>query len=311
VTYNIGPSATGPVVWKTNGFPYDLPGESDGQCSYDTTKPTYVVPQKSGNDVTFPLKRDTTAMYVYPSPPAKPGSSHCYRNQLNPVDPNTGTNYLLAIGSQYTFTFQTVVTFNGNYLFGTQVPSGGLAADIPAIVWQTHTYNEVAPPPDKGGPCDLLVIQNTRRASNSGFTQYDPVSGGGLPTWNFHTCDDVDAMKGADFAATSYNSPDTLHDGEVDNWQIDITAQIQGQSGGSVVVQRNGAVVYSGANHVCDDTSPKCFWNFGPYAFYWPNSEEPTGWNNAGITVRFNDMTLVQKTPGGGGELSKRRSTGV
>jgi hypothetical protein len=201
---------------------------------------------------------------------------------MNPVDPSTGTNFLLNLGSHYTFTFQTVVTLNGNTAFRDDLPNGHLGVDIPAIVWQTHSYG------GSGQPCAALVIGNTYAAWVNGITQYGTQSPGGQATWNFYSCDE------GNYASPAYNSPDTLYDGEVDNWQFDITAQIQGQSGGSIVARRNGTIVYNAATHICDSSTTQCFWNFGPYFFYWQNSEEPPGWNNAGVTVKFNNMTLTK-----------------
>jgi hypothetical protein len=274
--YNAGTSgSTGTVVWQTgNGSlgQYSLPAPSDGQCSG-------VAPVISGNNATFTVLRNTNKSYVY-NGNTYPGASTCWRNQINPLDPNTGTNFLLNNGTHYTFTFQTVVTFNGNYLYQ-GASDGGIAVDVPAIVWQTHSYG------GSGQPCDSLVIDNTYVAYANGITEYGTVPQGGLPTWNFHSCDE------SDFTGNAYNSPDTLRDGEVDNWQFDITAQVQPTSGGSIVVQRNGTVVYNAASHTCDNSTTQCFWNFGPYTFFWPNTEEPPGWNNAGITVQFNNMKLV------------------
>ncbi|MDB5072558.1 MAG: cell surface protein [Candidatus Eremiobacteraeota bacterium] len=277
--YNAGSgssSSGGTLVWQTGGGTlgqYDLPSTSDGQCSG-------VGPVINGNNATFTSLRNTSTTYSY-NGHTYSGASTCYRNQMNPRDPSTGTNSLLVPGNHYTFTFQTVVTFNGNTLYQ-GASSGGLAADIPAIVWQTHSYG------GSGSPCDLLVIGNTFVAYSNGVTKYGTVSQGGLPTWNFHTCDE------SDYSGNAYNSPDTLYDGEVDNWQIDITAQIQGQSGGYIVVQRNGSVVYNAASHICDNSTSDCFWNFGAYTFYYETTEEPPGWNNAGITVQFNNMKLVK-----------------
>jgi hypothetical protein len=277
--YNAGTSGSaGTVVWQTGGGStlgqYVLPAASDGQCAG-------VGPVINGNNATFTSLRNTNATYNY-NGTNYPGASTCYRNQMNPIDPNTGTNFMLANGTHYTFTFQTVVTLNGNVLYQ-GAASGGLAVDIPAIVWQTHSYG------GPGGPCDLLVIGNTYVAYANGLTKYGVVAPGGQAMWNFHTCDETD------FTGNAYNSPDTLHDGQVDNWQIDITAETQGQgSPGSVVVQRNGSVVYNAASHTCDSSTTQCWWNFGAYTFYYESSEEPPGWNNAGITVQFNNMKLVK-----------------
>jgi hypothetical protein len=55
-------------------------------------------------------------------------------------------------------------------------------------------------------------------------------------------------------------------------------------------------MVYNTNGPACDNTSGtvgQCWWNFGPYMFYWENSEEPPGWNNAGVTVEINNMTLM------------------
>lgn len=277
--YNAGTSgSTGTTVWQTGGGTvgqYLLPTPGDGQCAG-------VGPVINGNNATFTSLRNTNTTYVYNGNTYN-GASTCYRNQLNPVDPNTGTNFLLNIGAHYTFTFQTVVTFNGNYVY-TGTPDGGIGVDLPAIVWQTHSYG------GDGQDCDGLVLQNTYAAYVNGVTKYGviPDPGGGQAIWDFRTCDE------SDFTGNAYYSNDTLHDGEVDNWQIDITAQIQPQSGGSVVVQRNGSVVYNAPSHICDASIPNCFWNFGAYTFYYHTTEEPPGWNNAGITVQFNNMKLVK-----------------
>ena len=268
---------SGTIVWQTGAGTlgqYQLPTPSDGQCDG-------VGPVISGSNASFTVLRNTNGTYSYDGGNYS-GSSTCWRNQMNPIDPNTGTNFLLGIGAHYTFAFQTVLTLNGNSLYQ-GAADGGLAVDIPAIVWQTHTYG------GDGEPCDLLVIQNTYKAYIDGYTQYGTVAQGGQPTWNFHTCDEND------FTGNAYNSADTLHDGEVDNWQIDITAQIQGQNGGSVAVRRNGTVVYNAASHVCDSSTTECFWNFGPYMFYFGSSEEPPTWNNAGVTVQVNNMTLYKQ----------------
>jgi hypothetical protein len=277
----------GTIVWQT-GHPvlgtYDLPGADDGQCSG-------VGPAFNGADATFLALRNTNGTYTDPdSHNTYLNTSTCWRNQMNPLDSNTGSNFVFETGGQYTFTFQTVVTLNGNYLLYDSTDSTHHAVDIPAIVWQTHDYNENAcggaGQPECGGPCDALVIDNTYVAYSNGITQYGTVPEGGLPTWNFHSCDE------GDFGTGAYNSPDTLYDGEVDTWQFDITAQNQPNSGGSIVVRRNGTVVYDQPHHVCDTLTPHCFWNFGPYMFFWPHTQEPSGWNNAGVTVKFNNMTL-------------------
>jgi hypothetical protein len=264
----------GTVVWQTGGSgnlgQYTLVDSSNGQCAG-------VGPVINGSNASFTVTRNTSSTTYS-------GGSTCYRNQMSPMDPNnTSSNFLLTMGAHYTYYFQTVVTLNGNYLYQ-GAADGGIAADIPAIVWQTHSYG------GSGQPCDLLVIQNTYKAYTAGSTQYgNPVAQGGLPTWNFHTCDE------SDFTGNAYNSADTLHDGEVDNWQIDTIAQIQGQSGGTVTVRRNGTVVYNAASHVCDSSTTECWWNFGPYMFYWQTTEEPPGWNSAGVTIQVNKMTLVQQ----------------
>ena len=279
--YTAGTSgSSGTVVWQTGGGTigqYELP-QGDGQCTN--------TPVLNGANASFTVLRNTNTTYQFRDSTNKPGASTCYRNQMNPIDPNTGTNYELAVGGRYTFTFQTVVTLNGNYVYRDDLPNNHLAADLSAIVWQTHAMN--------GSPCDTLVIGNTYAAYVQGLTLYGTQSPGGLPTWNFHSCDDG-YNGGPDH---SYNSPDTLHDGEVDNWQFDITAQMRGSTGGSIVVQRNGSVVYNAPTSVCefDDggLSPQCWWDFGAYFYYFNSSEEPPGWNNAGVTVQVNNMKLVQ-----------------
>lgn len=275
----------GTIVWRTGGGVLGQwkPVDGNGQCPG-------VGPTIRGTHASFTVLRNRNRPYEYDGKNYL-GASTCWRNQINPIDPNTGTNFLLTLGAHYTFKFQTVVTLNGNYLFQ-DARSGGLAVDVPAIVWQTHSYGQHISKewPDGGGPCDLLVIQNTYREFSEGrIMKYGRPQPGGLPVWNFHTCDEND------FTGHAYNSPDTLHDGEADNWQIDITAQIQHHAGGSVVVRRNGAVVYDAPSHVCDGSWPECWWNFGPYMFYWESSEEPPGWNDAGVTVQINDMTLYQQ----------------
>lgn len=146
----------------------------------------------------------------------------------------------------------------------------------------------------------MLDIGNTYVAYANGVTQYGVVPQGGQPIWHFHTCSDPSS-----FSGYSYNSPDTLYEGEQDDWQIDITAQLDGHSGGSVVVQRNGQEVYNAPSGVCDSAAVGCWWNFGPYMYYWPNTGEPPNWNNAGVTVQFSDMTFT--TPNGAQPLSRRR----
>jgi hypothetical protein len=280
-------SPQGTVVWKTGGGKalgqFVVPSPNDGQCPG-------VGPAISGGNASFTVLRNRNRTYEY-NGRTRTGASTCYRNQMNPVDANTGTNFLFELGSHYTFSFQTVVSLNGNVVYQ-DAPDGGLAVDLPAIVWQTHSYG--GPPPGsryEGGTCDLLVIQNTYSAYLGGYKRYGspPTPRGGLATWNFHTCDE------RDFSGHAYNSPDTLHDGQVDDWQIDITAQIQPRSGGSVVVRRNGKIVYDAPSHVCDGSKPECWWNFGAYMFYWENTEEPPGWNHAGVTIQVNGMTLVKR----------------
>jgi Tectonin domain len=276
---------TGTLVWQTGSgsqtgqatTDVDLP---DGQCE----SPPPVV---SGNDVSFTVLRNTAGTYVWPpSTPPKGGASTCWRNQMNPIDASTGTNWMFTLGAKYTFLFQTVVTLNGNTAFVDPSADGGLAVDIPAILWQTHGYSDTQHP--NAGPCDTLVIDNTWKAYYNGVTKYGTVSQPGNAVWGFHTCDD------ASYGSTSYLSSDFIYDGEADNWRIDVTAQIGGQSGGSVVVRRNGVIVYNQPSHVCDSYTPKCWWNFGPYMFYWDNSEEPPGWNNNGVTVQFKNMRLYR-----------------
>ena len=272
----------GTVVWQTGGGTtlgqYVLPAASDGQCAG-------VGPAISGSNASFTMLRNTNATYNYDGTNYS-GSSTCWRNQMNPIDPSTGTNFMLDAGMHYTYYFKTVVTLNGNTVYK-YLSNGGLGVDIPAIVWQTHSYGE-----NPGtGPCDILAIGNTYVDYANGMTQYGVVTDGGKATWSFHTCSDSSS-----FSGNSYNSPDTLYDGEVDSWQIDITAQLDGHSGGSVAVKRNGTVVYNAPSGDCDSTATNgCWWNFGPYMFYWENSGEPPGWNNAGVNVQVNNMTLVKQ----------------
>jgi hypothetical protein len=200
---------------------------------------------------------------------------------MNPIDPNTGTNFRPTFGQAYTWTFQTVVHLNGNHVY-----NSGLAADIPGLVWQMHSY---------GGSdaCTSLVIGNTYVAYVNGISKYGTVAPGGQPIWNFHDCSNGDYGTGA------YNSPDTLTEGEVDNWKFNITPVQLGQTGGLLKVYRNGAQVYSTNGAACGNDVPSsngCFWNFGPYMFFWKNTSEPSGWSAAGITVNINGMTLQKGT---------------
>jgi hypothetical protein len=272
----VSAASTATVVWKA-GDPrlgrYKLPSAGDGQCPG-------AGPSIAGSTVTFQLFRNTRGAYEYGGRKDRPGASTCWRNQIDPIDPSTGHNFLLAMGAHYTFTFRTIVRLNGNTAYR-HLPGGRLAIDLPAIVWQTHSYG------GSGSPCDELVISNTVRAATDGSAQYGSPAEPGAPVWNFHTCDDT-------AASGDYFSPDTVHDGEADDWTIDVVARIQGQPNGSIVVRRNGRTVYARPTHVCDASTPECFWNFGPYMFFWPHSEPPPGWNGAGIAVTFEDMTLVK-----------------
>ncbi len=265
--YSAGGGSPGTIVWQTGGGPtlgqYLLPGPDNGQCAGTG-------PVLSGANASFTIVRNTNSTTV-------PGASSCWRNQINPVDSSTGTNFLLNIGSHYTFTFQTVVTLNGNYVYQ---DGSGYKVDLPGFVWQTHSYG------GKGQPCDALVLDNTYVAYVNNNTQYGSPGPGGLPIWVFRSCDEND------FSPPAYNSADTIHDGQVDNWQIDITAQLQGQTGGSIVTRRNGTVVYNAPTSVCDNSTTSCFWNFGPYLFYWEDTQMPASESSAGVTVQINGMTL-------------------
>jgi hypothetical protein len=137
-----------------------------------------------------------------------------------------------------------------------------------------------------GGACTSLTINNTYVAYVNGIKTYGTVPQGGAPIWNFHDCNNNQ------FGTGTYNSPDTLHDGQVDQWEIDMTPTVLGQSGGSIVVYRNGAQVYSTKGAACDASTTNCFWNFGPYMFFWATTEKPSGWNDAGVKVEVDDMTL-------------------
>jgi hypothetical protein len=280
-------------VWQTGSSTigqYDLPGIDDGQCSYDSTRSDYVRPVITGSNASFTVLRNKNKTYNYPDPtsPPIPGASTCWRNQLNPRDQSTGTNYMFSIGSHYTFTFQTVVTLNGNTVYSGVPGREGLAGDIPAIMWQTHSYGQQY----GHGPCDVLTIENTNYDSWTGLYDSATVANGGKAAWGFSSCSDPNNHT----IGNRYFSADTLHDGEVDNWQIDITAQLVGQPRGRVMVQRNGSVVYNNDTGVCDaDATHGCWWNFGPYMELWENTEEPAGWNNAGVTVQFNNMTLLKQ----------------
>ncbi len=128
--YNAGLSSQGTVMWQTGGS--GSTGDyflltSDGQCGS---------PVISGNNATFTSLRNTNTTYIYEGN-SYPGASTCYRNQMNPSTSN-GDNWLFTLGTSYTFTFQTIITLHGNYLYQ-GASDGGLAADIPAIVWQTHS----------------------------------------------------------------------------------------------------------------------------------------------------------------------------
>ncbi|HEY0396006.1 MAG TPA: tectonin domain-containing protein [Candidatus Elarobacter sp.] len=272
------PTVTGRVLWQTGSGAtgqFLTPGQSDGQCP----SPAPVV---SGRNISFTVLRNTNGSYTDGNGHTTPGTSTCWRNQVNPVDPNTNTNLKFTMGQHYTFFFQTVVTLNGNTYYGA-APDGNYAVNIPAIIWQTHSWGE-----NPGtGPCDMLDISNTRREYNAGYTGYGTVTGGGRPIWTFHTCSDPSGYTGP-----GYYSPDFLYDGEVDNWQIDIDAQYD-THGGHVTVRRDGAVVYDAVAGVCDNTAVGCWWNFGPYMYFWQTTEKPSGFNEAGVTINVNNMTLT------------------
>jgi hypothetical protein len=287
VTFTIGSPVDFTTVWQTGSGTtgqFATPGPDDGQCAGQG-------PTVNGNNIVFKLVRDTNNTTY-------PGGSACYRNQVNPTDPNTGSNLLFTMGKHYTFHFRTVVTLNGNSVY--TAPNGQYAIDIPAIVWQTHPF--VANAPDDTGPCDTLLIDNTRRAYNVGDLQYgDPVNEPGSPTWNFHTCSEA-----GEFAPGAYNS-EIISDGETDDWQIDIDAQYTGQ-GGHVTVVRNGNQVYDNGSGVClaSTVNDGCWWNFGPYFYFWKDTQKPSTENPAGITVKVKGMALT--TPVSGGQtLSRKR----
>ncbi len=269
--YSAGTTTLGTLVWATGDPKLGTTGTTDdGQCG------SAVV---NGDDASFTVLRNTDTTYTFNGKTFN-GASTCFRNMMLPNDPNTGTNFYLTMGAHYTWTFQTVLQFNGNYYYA-GAPDGGLAADIPALVFQTHGDN----------PCDFLLIENTARAATANYNYPNVTTPGGLPTWNFHTCDE------SDFTGNAYNSPDTLYDGEVDNWQIDVVTAIQGQPGGSVVVHRNGTLIYQGGKSTCPSTtSPAaCWWDFGAYPYYWGTSEEPPGFNPAGLTIQVNHLKLYRQ----------------
>jgi hypothetical protein len=293
VTVTIGSPVDFTMLWQTGSGTtgqYVLPAASDGQCAG-------VGPTINGDKATFTVLRNTNGSYTDDSGHTTPHTSTCWRNQMNPLDPNTNDNYQFTMGQHYSFFFQTVVTLNGNTFYGAAA-DGNYAVDIPAIVWQTHSWGE-----NPGtGPCDILAIGNTQQAANIGFPLYQNVPPGGQPTWTFHTCSDPDGYSGH-----AYNSPDTLYDGEIDNWQIEIDAEYD-THGGHVTAYRNGSPVYDTTAGICDSAAVGCWWNFGPYMFYWETTEEPSGFNNAGVTVKVKGMTLT--TPAGGGQtLSRKRNT--
>ncbi len=293
VTYTIGSPVDFTTLWQTNS------GSTTGSYVTDVsgcngTGTGAATRTITSDNVSFNIKRDTSTSYG-----GVPGTSACYRNQMNPTD-SGGSNLLFTYGQHYTFYFQTVVTLNGNTYYGTN-PDGNFAVSIPAILWQTHSYGTPG-----AGPCDMLIIGNTKKAYNSGYTGYGTVTGGGQPTWTFRTCTDP-----SDYTGHAYNSPDTLYDGEVDNWQIDIDAQKDDSqmdgNGGHVTARRNGTVVYDAAAATCDSTTANgCWWNFGPYMFYWQTTEEPQTYNSAGVTVNMNGLTWTTPASGGGG-LSRNR----
>ncbi|MDB5071843.1 MAG: hypothetical protein JWM87_2954 [Candidatus Eremiobacteraeota bacterium] len=287
VTFTIGSPVDFTTLWQTGAGSlgqYATPSPDDGQCASPA-------PVFSGNNVSMTVLRNTNN-------PTYPGGSTCYRNQVNPYDQYTNNNFQFTMGTHYTWHFQTVVTLNGNTVYGGH-PGGGFAVDIPAIVWQTHSWGE-----NPGtGPCDMLVIGNTRKLYNVGDMQWGVVNEPGNPIWSFRTCSDPsDGYSGGHI----YNSSDYLYDGEVDNWQIDIDAQYD-THGGHVTAVRNGTQVYdNSAAGICDSAAVGCWWNFGPYMFYWETSYEPSNWNSAGSTVQVNGMVLTTPTSGGG--LSRKRN---
>ena len=262
------------VVWQVGGGnlgQYSLPFPSDGQCSG-------VGPKIVGQNATFAMARNTMGTYSY-NGTTYPGASTCFRNQMNPIDPNTGDIYLLQFGKAYVWTFTTVVNLNGNSRYQ-GASSGGLAADIPMNVLQIHSYS------GDGGACTNLDIQNTYVEGLNGFARYSGVPQGGQPVWNFHSCTE------GSFGAGAYVSPDIITDGEVDNWEIDAVPVQIGSPGGSWIVYRNGVQVYNTKGEACDTSTSQCFWNFGNYPNLWENTEEPPGWNDAGTTLQINNMTL-------------------
>jgi hypothetical protein len=265
------------IVWQVGGGTlgqYSVPFPTDGQCSG-------VGPKIVGHNASFTMIRNKAGTYSYDGT-TYPGGSTCYRNQMNPIDPNTGEIYLLQFGKAYVWTFTTVVNLNGNYLYQGAL-DGGLAGDIPMNVLQIHSYS------GDGGACTTLDIQNTYVEAHNGITKYGDVQQGGRPVWAFHSCTE------GDFGPGAYSSPDFIYDGEVDNWEIDAVPVQIGHGGGSWVVYRNGVQVYNTNGEACNTSSPQCFWNFGNYPYLWENTEEPPGWNDAGTTIQINDMTLRRK----------------
>jgi hypothetical protein len=277
-------SSPGTVLWKTGDGTlgaYTLPAVADGQCSG-------VAPTVSGANASFTVLRNTNAPYTYNGTNFASGASTCWRNQMNPMNAS-GQVYEFKLGLPQKFTFQTVVNLNGNVLY--EGVGNGIAIDIPAIVWQSHAESGAAPY-DNGQPCAMLVIQNTYAAYVNGDNNYGviPDPGGGQAIWNFHSC----AAGESDFTGPAYNSPDIIQQGQVDTWEIDITPEMLGTAGSSIKVIRNGAVVYNTTSPICDNTGlpNQCWWNYGAYMFHWKDSAEPPGWNNAGVNVQVNNMTL-------------------
>lgn len=268
------------VAWQAGNSTSAAVTESpyNGQCGNAT----------SSADIVFTLYRGIAVAATPTSTPIP-----CLRNQLHPKDSN-GNDFYLQLNSpqpaSYTFTFETVVTLNGNTAY-----RGNDGAELPGILWQSHGEN--------GNPCAVLEIQNTRFLNVSGLASpYPNAEPTGQPVWSFSTCDyEVEPPNSPTGSPSpvlqgAYNGTDVITQGEDDKWQIDIVPQLRshsgGPNGGYIQVHRNGNIVFDHAASICWDGEPNCWWNFGPYMYHWDSP--PTYYDSRGITVEFKNTTLYK-----------------
>ena len=213
---------------------------------------------------------------------AAPGGGYCGRNQAQPLNSSGGLSQLTP-GQTYTWTFTYVdgtvsgaAPGMGQDCRASEACGDGVTAGCPgtacpgdarSTVWQIHGDGET------NSPCTTLGFANGSNGVSS------------PQVWAFYDCGTGSSPI---IEWTGSYTPQ-----ETDTWKI--TVNISDTNTGSVLLYRNGTLVYSNINisTYTDSPSGSPWWNVGPYKWIWENSPNDSAMSSVNMTIN----NLLVETP--------------